>query len=257
MKKRKLGKNRGIWCGVVVSKLELSHELKKQDDDTVIERFFKFDVETEIKNKKGELKDASILPVIISETKLNELEQRPEVGKIVFLKGSWRTYDHPNSTDAKKRLEQNIYVKSIEVHNDYPVKTRNKFEFEGVLVKKIFEIERDAEGNPLKDEFGRLIPKKDEKGNAKYTVRKNKEGHIVNDFIVAINRPNGSDYVPCIAYRKLANYIAEEVEVASEVEGYGYIRMREYEFAGEKQVAYEAVITSLTVKQTEEEQEEE
>lgn len=256
MKKRKLGKNRGIWCGVVISELELSHELKRQEDDTVIERFFKFDVETEIKNKKGELKDQSTLPVIISETKLNELDEKLEVGKIVFLKGSWRTYDHSHPQDVKTRLEQNIYVKSIEIHNDYSVKTRNKFEFEGVLVKKLFEIERDAEGNPIKDDQGRLIPKKDENGNMKYTVRKNKEGQVVNDIIVAINRPNGSDYVPCIAFRKLANFIAEEIEVGSEVEGYGYIRTRHYEFRGENRVAYEAVVTSLNVK-TEESSEEE
>lgn len=253
MKKRKLGKNRGIWCGVVVSSLTLSHELKKQDEELVIERFYKFDVETEIKNKKGELRDRSILPVIISETKLNELERKPEIGTIVFLKGSWRTYDHPNDGDTRKRLEQNIYVKSIELHEEYPVKTRNKFEFEGVLVKKLFEIERDSEGKALKDDQKQLIPRKDENGNLKYTVRKNKEGQIVNDYNIAINRPNGSDYIPCLSYRKLANYIAEEVAIGAEVQGTGYIRMRKYEFGGQTQVAYEAVVTSLEIKKEENE----
>ena len=251
MSKRKLGKNRGIWCGVVVSKLEFSHELKKRDDDTVIERFYKFDIETEIKTKQGEVIDTSILPVVISETKLNDLEERIEVGKIVFLIGSWRTYDHPDVVDVKKRLEQNIFVKSIEIHKEFSVNTRNKFEFEGVLVKKIFEVERDAENRPLKDAQGKLIPKKDDEGNLKYSVRVNKEGQIVNDMIIAINRYNGSDYVPCIAYRRLASYIAEKVDIASEVVGSGYIRMREYEFAGQKRVAYEAVVTDLTLKKEE------
>lgn len=255
MKKRKLGKNRGIWCGTVATPLEFSHELKNQDTGEVIERFMKFNVIAEIKNKKGDIINHSKLPAIIAASKLDALEVTVEVGQIVFLKGSWRTYDNSdhNGNSGGTRLEQNIYVNSIEVHEDYPVKTRNKYEFDGVLVKKLFEIERDEKGNKVKDEQGRLVPKKDEEGNLKYTVRKNKaENQTVNDFIVAINRPNGSDYVPCIAYRRLAHFIAEEVEIGAEVSGFGYIRSREYESRGQMQVAYEAVITHLEVKEKKE-----
>lgn len=255
MKKRKLGKNRGIWCGTVVSDLELNHELKKMEDgqEKVIERFYTMTVSVELKDRKGDLKDSSNLPVIISESNLKELDEKPEMGKIVFLKGSWRTYDKTEGISHGTRLEQNVFVKVIEVHDEPPVKTRNKFEFEGVLVKKLYEIDRDEEGKPLRDENGKLKAKLDENDNMKYTTRKNKEGFRVNDFIVAINRPNGSDYVPSISYGRLATYIAKDIPIGAEVEGSGYIRSRYYESRGQERVAYEAVITYLKLIDDEDE----
>lgn len=256
MEKRKLGKNRGIWSGIVVSALEFSHDLKNKDDNSIIERFYKFKVEVEVINKKQKTKEVSTLPVMISESKLNELDEKVTVGRIVFLKGSWRTYDNSDSPNAKTRLEQNIFVKSIEVHSEYTVRTRNKFEFEGFLVKKLFEIQRDEDGKQLKDEQGRLVPKRDEDGNLKYTVRRNKEDEVVNDMIIAINRPNGSDYIPSVAYEKMASKIATRIPVGAEIQGVGYIRSREYVFNGETRIAYEAIITELELKEPEIKQDE-
>lgn len=264
MEKRKLGKNRGVWYGKVVSEVKFSHEVKDRNSNEVVEKFYTFDVETEITDKKGNVVNVSVLPVTLPESKLNEVKpeitdvtKKLELGNLVFLKGSWRAYDYRNPDTRKTQLEQNAYIKIIEVHDEYQVKTRNKFEFEGVLVKKLYEFERNEDGRPLKDEKGRLIPKVDEEGNIKYVVRKNKEGKVVNDFIVAINRPNGSDYIPCIAYKKLATQIAKEIEVGSEVEGSGYIRARYYQSGGVDRVAYEAVITSLVAKETTEDTQEE
>lgn len=261
MEKRKLGKNRGIWYGIVVSELEFSHEIKDRKTNEIVEKFYTFDVEVETVDWKGNLINKSVLPITLSETKLSEIKpevqdvtKKLEIGNLVFLRGSWRAYDYRNPKTRKTQLEQNAYVKVIEVHDDYQVKTRNKFEFQGVLVKKLYEFERDENGVPLKDEKGKLISKKDEDGNVKYVVRKNKEGKVVNDFIVAINRPNGSDYIPCIAYKKLANEIAKEIEVGSEIEGSGYIRARYYQSGGAERVAYEAVITNLTPVKNEEEE---
>lgn len=250
MKKGILGKNRGIWCGIVVSGLEFSHDIKSKDDGSVIERFYKFQVEVELINKKKEIKDHSTLPVMISESRLNELDEKVTVGRIVFLKGSWRTYDNSGSNESKTRLEQNIFVKSIEIHSEFAVRTRNKFEFEGFLVKKLFEIQRDEEGRQLKDGQGRLIPKRDEEGNLKYTTRRNKEDEIVNDMIIAINRPNGSDYIPAVAYKKMASKIATSIPVGAVITGSGYIRSREYNFNGESRIAYEAIITEIELKET-------
>jgi len=262
MEKRKLGKNRGVWYGTVISAVEFSHEVKDRKSGEVVERFYTFNIEAEIKDKKGNVVNTSVLPITVPESKLSEIKpeitevtQKVKIGDLVFLKGSWRAYDYRNPNTSRTHLEQNAYIKTIEVHDDFQVRTRNKFEFEGVLVKKLYEFERDENGTPIKDEKGRLVPKTDEEGNIKYVVRKNKEGKIVNDFIVAINRPNGSDYIPCLAYKRLATDIAKEIEVGSEVEGAGYIRARYYQSGGTDRVAYEAVITSLTAKKPEEESE--
>lgn len=263
MEKRKLGKNRGVWYGKAISEVQFSHEVKDRKTGEIVERFYTFNVETEIKDKIGNVVNVSVLPVTVPESKLQEIKPditdvtaKIAVGDLVFLKGSWRAYDYRNPATKRTHLEQNAYIKIIEVHEEYQVRTRNKFEFEGVLVKKLYEFERDEQGVAKKDEKGRLLPKTDEEGNIKYVVRKNKEGKIVNDFIVAINRPNGSDYIPCLAYKKLATTIAKEIEVGSEVEGSGYIRSRHYQVNGEERVAYEAVITQLTAKEPVEEQDE-
>jgi len=261
MEKRKLGKNRGVWYGKVVSELTFSHDVKDRKTGEVVESFYSFQIQTEIIDRKGNTIDASIVPVTVPTSKLQEIKPEVEaitekisVGDLVFLKGSWRAYDYKDSQSSRTRLEQNAYVKIIEVHDDFQVRTRNKFEFEGVLVKKLYEFERKEDGAPVKDEKGRLVPKTDEEGNIKYVVRKNKEGKVVNDFIVAINRPNGSDYIPCIAYTRLATKIAKEIPVGAEVEGAGYIRAREYQSGGVTRLAYEAVVTSLEVKETTEEE---
>lgn len=244
MTKRKLGRNRGVWCGTVQNEPVFSHEIVDNETDEVIETFYTFEIETEIHNKNNELIDSSTLPIVVSKTKLEELKEEISIGKIVFVKGFWRTYDQKDRTDS--RLKQNVFAKKIELHTEYPVKTRNKFEFEGVLVKKLYKFKRDEDGKPLKDEEGRLIPKLDEEDNIRYTVRRNKEGKLVNDYIVAINRPSGSDYIPCLSYVPLGQKIAKEIEIGEEIKGSGYIRGRKYEDRnGIMRMAYEVVITRL------------
>lgn len=253
MKKRTLGKNHGVWSGRVVSPLEFSHEIVNKETEEVIEKFYKLFIEVEIKNKRDELIDSSVLPVTVSSRNIKEVKPEVEnveealvVGEILFIKGSWRAYDYKDQNTLRSKLEQTAYVKVLEVHDGFQVRTRNKFEFEGTLVKKLYEPERDENGNAKKDEKGRLIPKLDEDGKEIYTVRKNREGKVVNDFIVAINRPNGSDYIPCIAYGKLAKYIASNVEKTSEIEGSGYIRTRKFKDGrGNERVAYEAVVSYI------------
>ena len=260
MKKRKLGKNHGVWSGTVATGLEFSHEVKDRKTNEIVESFYKFYIETEISYEKdGELRvvNQSVLPVTVSESNLRELNPSAvdvadtlKIGEIVFIKGSWRAYDYKSKEESRTRLDQTAYVKIIEKHEDYQVRTRNKFEFEGVLVKKLYEYEKDAEGRAIRDEKGRLIPKTDEEGNEVFTVRKNRENKIVNDFTVAINRPNGSDYIPSIAYGRLAKHIAKNIDKGAEVEGVGYIRTRTYtDGSGTERVAYEAVVTQLVQKE--------
>lgn len=246
MNKKKLGKNHGVWCGTVASELEFSHDIKHRESDEVIEVFYKFYLDVEKRNKKEEIVDRSLLPVTVSQSNINELGRELSIGTIVFIKGSWRAYDYKNKETSKVKLEQTAYVKIMEAHDDFEVKTRNKFDFSGTIVRKLFEFERDGNGKGLKNDKGQLVPKKDELGNIIYAIRKNKEGKIVNDVTVVINRPNGSDYIPCIAFDRLAKKIKNEIDINSEVEGSGYIRVREYKNRnGVVEKAYEAVITSI------------
>ena len=245
MYKTKLGKNHGVWCGTVASELEFSHDIRQRDSGDVIETFYKFYLYVE-HLRKEEVIDRSTIPVTVSKSNLDALDRELTLGTIVFIKGSWRAYDYKDRKSTKVRLEQTAYVKIMEAHDDFEVKTRNKFDFSGVLERKLFEYERDEQGKPKKDEKGRLIPRLDENGNPIYAVRKNKEGKIVNDITILINRPNGSDYIPCIAYERLAKKIKNEIDLKSEVEGSGYIRVREYlDREGMTVKAYEAVITSI------------
>jgi len=255
MKKRKLGRNRGIWCGKIVTNLELNHELQNKEKTHVIERFFKFFIETEVGTKDSENEKASVLPVIISETKLKEFSITPKKGDIVFLKGPWRTYDKEMPHSNRTKLEQYIFVKQIEVHEEFSVKTRNKIEFKGVLVDKIFVKERDENGHMIKKN-GKFVNVLDENEKPIPTTRK-KDGKIINDFTVAVNRPNGSDYIPAVASFKLAEFIAYQLEIGAEIECFGYTRSREYELKSNGQVgiAYEAVINRLNVIEPEEKSE--
>lgn len=246
MNKTKLGKNHGVWCGTVASDLEFSHDIKRRESSEVIETFYKFYLEVERKNKRDEVVDRSVIPVTVSKSNIDELDRELTLGTIVFIKGSWRAYDYKDKKNDRVKLEQTAYVKVMEAHDNFEVKTRNKFDFSGTLVRKLFEYERDENGKGKKDEKGRLIPKRDEEGNIIYAVRKNKENKIVNDVTILINRPNGSDSIPCIAYDRLAKKIKSDIAIDSEVEGTGYIRVREYTNSnGKKEKAYEAVIESI------------
>jgi hypothetical protein len=244
---KKIGKNLGVWYGEMVGELEFSHEVKERSSGKIIERFLRCNIRTEILNKRGEMIDSSIIPVTVSENKINELAKRPEAGDILFLKGSWRAYDYKKGAGGKTKLEQTAYAKFIELHTSYQMKVRNKFDFEGVLVRKLYECEREENGKPKKDQQNRLIPRLDENGAVKYTVRKNKEGKVVNDITIAVNRPNGSDYLPAIAYKKLAVYISKQVDIYAEVEGSGYIRSRNITKNGIEEMVYEVVVTQLNI----------
>lgn len=263
MQKRKLGKNHGIWCGRVYTEPEFSHNIKNKETNEVLEEFYKFYIETETEEEHNGLTDHSILPVTVSKSNLDKLGRDLNIGNIVFVKGSWRTYDYKKQERKTSRLEQTAFVKIIEIHEEFVVKTRNKIEIEGVLVGKLYEAVKDEDGSIKKDEFGSPVPVLDENKNKVFTVRPHRDGGTVNDYMVAINRPKGriplefkndvalpkkyiqSDYIPCVSYEEMAKKVAYDIDLLSEVKGVGYIRSREYIKGGQKRTALEAVITEI------------
>jgi single-stranded DNA-binding protein len=244
MKKKEWGKNHGIWMGKVVSELRYSHTLEN------IDTFYTFLIEVTMENKEEKEKDVSVLPVMIGQSKLNELNETIEKGKLVFIKGSWRMYDHRSKVQVEDHLEQTAYVKKIEITSSYTVrpKNRNRLKFEGILTNKLYKILRDDHGVPLKDEQNRYIPKVDKNNRFQYTVRENKEGKIVNDYKIVIHRPSNHDYIHCISYDWLAQKVADEIEIGDRVTGCGYIRSRTYEKDEKKYKTYELVVTEIEKK---------
>lgn len=265
MNNQSRGKNRGIFCGKVISKLEFSHEITKRKTNEVMERFYRFYIKTETLNKNKEVISTSELPIIVSEKKLAEFEPHiPNVqdkltlGEIVFIKGPWRTHN-TYKEEGKLHVEQYAFAKVIEKHEDYPTNTRNKFEFEGVLVSKLAEIERDERGKIKFGENRKPIPVVDENGKLKAGVRINSEGKITNDYRIAINRVFdegkeeshnqkkviSSDYIHALSFNGLAQFVADKIAIGSKIKGSGYFRSRTYEKNGKTGVAYEAVITQI------------
>lgn len=247
MVKKKDGKNQTVWCGEVSTPMVVSHERKNNDKTEVLETFYRFDIKVEVKTNKGKVLDTSTLPMVISERMLETLEKPLEVGDVVFIRGSWRAYTVVDEETERRHVEQVGFVQYL-VHSELrDGKSLNRFDFEGYLVNKLYDPVRDAEGNPVRGADGSFEPILDEEGNKKWTVRLNKEKKIVNDYTIAINRNNRSFYIPSLSYYNLAKKVADEIGIGEKVKGSGYIRSREFEKNGKKQVVYEAVIVSLDV----------
>lgn len=244
------GKNQNVWCGKVVQPLAFSHEVKNDETGEVINKFYRFSVEVEVVTNKGIHLDTSVLPIVASEQLLEGLEKEIEVGDVVFVRGSWRPYTVVQETTGQRSVEQVGFAHFL-VHSELKDgKSLNRFNFEGYLVDKLYEPERDENGKPVRDkETGKFKPVLDEEGNRKFTVRMNKEEKIVNDFTLAINTKNRSFYIPSLSYYRLARKVAHDIPVGSKVKGSGYIRSRVFSKAGEERVVYEAVVVGIDVVQ--------
>ncbi len=250
MTEKNNGINNTVWCGEVIKPLEFSHEIPHKstdtEEDTVVEKFYKFSLKTKVVTNKGKELDDSVLPMVVSERHLEKLEKDIEVGDVVFIRGSWRAYTINEETNRK--VEQVGLVNHI-VHSELKNgKYLNRFDFQGYLVDKLYIPQRDeATGRPLRDpETRKFLPLLDEEGNKQWTVRLNREKKVVNDYFIAINTNNRSFYIPCVSYFGLAKKVAEEFNLGSELKGSGYVRSRTYvDNSGTERTVYEAVVVSL------------
>lgn len=265
MEKKTFGQNRGIWCGKVVEGPVFNHELRDRESQELIEEYYVVQLEVEFENAKKTVTDTSVLPVLITKTKLDSLGEVKE-GDLLFVKGEYRAYDHRDEENNKKRTITTILSKKIEKVSDF-TRTRNKIEFHGVLKSKIYKVKFDENGVIVKDEKNKPVPVVDENGNKIPSVRRNTEGKTVNDFILQVSKQiideNDevktiyTDYIPMIAYGSAAWQIAQEIDVDTKVMARGYVRRRAKNgFEGEW--VYEPVITRITpIKETEDVKEEE
>lgn len=253
MENKTFGLNRGIWCGKVVKGTEFNHELRDRETNEVIEQYFVAELEVEFENASKTVKDVSILPVLMTKTKLDSLGGVSE-GDLLFVKGEYRAYDRRDEETGKRHTITRILAKKIEKVEGY-TRTRNKIEFYGVLKSKLYKAKFNDEGILEKDEKGRPVPVLDENNNKIPWVRRNTDGLTVNDFVLEVAKEiideNGevktiyTDYIPMIAYGAVAWQIAKEIELETKVKSRGYIRRRPKN-GYEGEYVYEPVITRIT-----------
>ncbi len=130
--------------------------------------------------------------VMVSERLIYDYE--PEVDDFVEITGQVRTYNE--NIDGKNKLNVVIFARDIEINNDV-LYYENYIYLEGYLCKK-----------PVK--------------------RTSPLGRDICDLMIAVNRMyNKSDYIPCIAWGRNANY-ADTLDVGTKLYIEGRIQSREY-----------------------------
>lgn len=152
-----------------------------------------------------------VIPVMLSEEHMTMVK----IGDFVQIEGSFRSYN--KIVDGRNKLLLHIFVKSISVTDD--LTEYNELGLKGFICKE--------------PKF-RTTPKK----------------RMICDVLLAVNRDhnNHSDYIPCIAWGKYAEYMTK-LSVSSKIEVVGRIQSREYvkknDETEEVRVAYEVSIVSI------------
>jgi hypothetical protein len=249
-KKRKFV-NRGVFCGEVQSEPLLDHQIKNNDSGEVIKEYYAVDIEVEFENKNKTVKDVSVLPFLLTKEQMEEMGG-VSTGDILFIKGEWRAYDR-RLEDGRRQTVTRVLSRKAEKIEDF-TRTRNKVEFEGLLKSKIHKAKFDEDGRLERDEKKRLVLILDEEGKKIPWIRKNPEGHVVNDFVLQVTKEMEKDgemkvlyedFIPCIAYGPVAWQIMKEIDIDTPVKARGYVRRR-MKKGYEGEYVYEPVITRIT-----------
>lgn len=148
------------------------------------------------------------IPVLISERLINVDEDY--TGKYIQIKGQFRS--HNKHEENKTRLILYVFVLDISLINQEA--HVNDLLLEGTLCKQ-----------PVY----RMTP----------------QGREIADIMLAVSKGYGkSDYIPCIAWGRSANYAAG-MDTGTKVRLTGRVQSREYNKNGEIKTAYEASVILL------------
>lgn len=140
------------------------------------------------------------VPIVISELQMNNILEGEVKGKFVEVEGQFRSCNKIGD-DCKKHLELFLFVTFINIYE-------NGDEFENSTNANLIYLE----GYICKPPVFRETP----------------NGKIVTDLMIAVNRKyNKSDYIPCIAWGRTAQY-ASELIVGNRIKLYGRMQSREY-----------------------------
>lgn len=205
--------NKVFVSGRIEAEFDYSHEV-------LWEKFYRTRVRVERLSGTEDL-----VPIVVSDLLIGRERMKTSLeGKWVEVAGQFRSYNKLGE-DGRKHLDLFLFVTAINIYDDEDeleeVTNANLIYLDGYLCKP-----------PV--------------------FRKTPFGRQITDLLIAVNRPYGkSDYIPCIAWGRVAQW-AGELEVGNRVKLYGRVQSREYfkrfskdTEAGEYRDAYEISIMRM------------
>ena len=205
--------NKVFVSGRIEAEFDFSHEV-------LWEKFYRTRVRVERLSGTEDL-----VPIVVSDLLIGRERMKTSLeGKWVEIAGQFRSYNKLGE-DGRKHLDLFLFVTAINIYDDEDeleeVTNANLIYLDGYLCKP-----------PV--------------------FRKTPLGRQITDLLIAVNRPYGkSDYIPCIAWGRVAQW-ASEFEVGNRVKLYGRVKSREYfkrfskdTEAGEYREAYEISIMRM------------
>ena len=205
--------NKVFVSGRIEAEFDFSHEV-------LWEKFYRTRVRVERLSGTEDL-----VPIVVSDLLIGRERMKTSLeGKWVEVAGQFRSYNKLGE-DGRKHLDLFLFVTAINIYDDEneleEVTNANLIYLDGYLCKP-----------PV--------------------FRKTPLGRQITDLLIAVNRPYGkSDYIPCIAWGRVAQW-ASEFEVGNRVKLYGRVQSREYfkrfskdSEAGEYRDAYEISVMRM------------
>lgn len=205
--------NKVFVSGRIEAEFDFSHEV-------LWEKFYRTRVRVERLSGTEDL-----VPIVVSDLLIGRERMKTSLeGKWVEVAGQFRSYNKLGE-DGRKHLDLFLFVTAINIYDDEDeleeVTNANLIYLDGYLCKP-----------PV--------------------FRKTPLGRQITDLLIAVNRPYGkSDYIPCIAWGRVAQW-ASEFEVGNRVKLYGRVQSREYfkrfskdTEAGEYRDAYEISVMRM------------
>lgn len=205
--------NKVFVSGRIEAEFDFSHEV-------LWEKFYRTRVRVERLSGTEDL-----VPIVVSDLLIGRERMKTSLeGKWVEVAGQFRSYNKLGE-DGRRHLDLFLFVTAISIYDDEDeleeVTNANLIYLDGYLCKP-----------PV--------------------FRKTYLGRQITDLLIAVNRPYGkSDYIPCIAWGRVAQW-ASEFEVGNRVKLYGRVQSREYfkrfskdSKAGEYRDAYEISVMRM------------
>ena len=181
--------NKVFVSGRIEAEFEYSHEV-------MWEKFYQTRVRVERLSGTEDL-----VPIIVSDLLIGRERMKKSLeGKWVEVVGQFRSHNKEGS-DGRRHLELFLFVTAINIYE-------NEDELEEITNANLIFLDGCLCKPPV--------------------YRKTPLGRQITDLIIAVNRPYGkSDYIPCIAWGRVAQWVSE-FEVGNRVQLYGRVQSRKY-----------------------------
>ena len=205
--------NKVFVSGKIEAEFEYSHEVQW-------EKFYRTRIRVERLSGTEDL-----VPIIVSYLLIERERMKNSLkGKWVEVAGQFRSHNKEGE-DGRKHLELFLFVTAINIYEDED------------------ELEETTNANLIYLDGHLCKPP---------VYRKTPLGRQITDLLIAVNRPYGkSDYIPCIAWGRVAQWVSE-FETGNRVKLYGRIQSREYfkrysadSDAVEHRIAYEISVMRM------------